>query len=91
MMIGPEPPIDPPAEPEIDVELRELIDKTARTRMLLESRGVDLSQANLLTPKEDNEWEDGLVVFDRLILAAAERLGLVSRERKEAADDDHDA
>lgn len=87
MTIGPELPVDPPAEVEIDPELRELVEQAARHRDLLESDGINLSQANLLTPVGDLEWETHFEVFDRLILSATNRLGKVSRERKEAAED----
>lgn len=75
--------VEPPAETEIDPELTELVEDAATHRDLLESDGIKLSEADLLTPEEDEKWVDSFEVIDGLLFAATERMGKVSRERKE--------
>lgn len=75
--------IDPPDEPEVDWELEELVEKAQKHHGQLESDGIELAEAGLLTADEDGEWETAFELFNRLLANAQERLVDVSRERRE--------
>jgi hypothetical protein len=67
----PELPIDPPAERE--VELPECLLKAQKCQRQMESLGIELAEANLLTREEDEKWEALVDEFDPLLQAAEER------------------
>lgn len=70
-MCQPERRIDPPVERE--VELPESLLKAQACQRQMESLGIELAEANLLTRKEDEKWEALVDEFDPLLLAAEER------------------
>lgn len=84
----PELPIDPPAEPENDPELTELMENAHEHRQRFQSIGIELAEANLLNEEEDHEWEYAFECFELLLGAAAGRVAEVSRRRRDEPDDD---
>ena len=80
---------DPPAEIENDWEVEETVGNAYKCSRAIQSHGIDLTEAGLLTPDEDREWEAACGIFERLLVAAEGRVAKVSAERRRAeADDD---
>ncbi len=86
-MNQPELPIDPPAEIEVDPELTTMIEAANEHKHWLQASGIDLAEANLLTPSEDRSWELGFWRFERLLVNAASRVAQVSADRRKAEAD----
>ncbi len=87
-MNQPELPIDPPAEIEVDPELTTMIEAAHEHRHWLQASGIDLAEANLLTPGEDRAWEYAFEAFERMLVNAASRVAQVSADRRKAGADE---
>ncbi len=66
--------LEPPDEPEVDWERGELVEKAKECHRKMESVGIELADADLLTSEEDSLWEHSLEVFYDLLIAAEKRL-----------------